>query len=370
MNLTVVSSLDALCRQQACEALAAIYPAAAVIVLDLLENGTVIRRTLGPAGAVERHETVLEHNCLGCTVRLDLVPAVEQLLARGEQHIIVGLPSGVEAGTAISALRGALGLDCGVSSAIFACAPDSVEDPIWDHHTLFESGFTPVPVDERTPGEFLIGELSFCDTVLAADPDLVPVAPEARARGLQLLRELAPHADIAEEAAGIRAGRHDYAQAVGRTLPGTVSVPADPSTAPFTTVIQRIRRPLHPERFRHALAAMAAGCCWLRGQLWIATAPDCRIAVHGIGPRIWLENTGPWPGGEPSLPSAGPLEHFGPSPGWHSSFGGRGTWLAATGDDLDAEEIGRLLASCQLTDAELAAGTGSLSDPFDLARQH
>jgi G3E family GTPase len=366
MHLTVVSSLDALCRQQACQALAAAHPGAVIVLHDLLENGRVIRRIFGRSGPLEREETLLEHGCLSCTVRLDVVPTVERLLALGEYHIIVGLPPAVPSSTAIQALKRGLAHEFAVDTAVLACAPDAVEDHIWDHHTLFESGFTPVPDDERTPGEFLIGELQFNDTILWAYPELFPVDPEGRARGLQLLRELAPHADITQDAGSIRGGRHDHAEAAGRTLPGTVRTPAGPPAAPFTTVIQRVQRPLHPERFRHALATLAQGCCWLRGRLWVAAAPGCRIAVQGIGPRVWLENTGPWLADQGATPA-----DRGTDPDarldWHPEFGDRGTVLAATGGDIDPEEIARLLTGCELTDAEMEAGFAGLNDPFGLA---
>jgi G3E family GTPase len=365
MHLTVVSSLDALCRQQACQALAAAHPGAVIVLHDLLENGRVIRRVFGRSGPLEREETLLEHGCLSCTVRLDVIPTVERLLALGEDHIIVGLPPAVPSSTAIQALKRGLAHEFSVDAAVLACAPDAVEDHIWDHHTLFESGFTPVPDDERTPGEFLIGELQFNDTILWADPELVPVDPEGRARGLQLLRELAPHADITQDAGSIHGGRHDHAEAAGRTVPGTVRIPAGPPASPFTTVIQRVQRPLHPERFRHALATLAQGCCWLRGRLWVAAAPGCRIAVQGIGPRIWLENTGPWLADQGAT-SADRTTDPDARLDWHPEFGDRGTVLAATGEDIDPEEIARLLTSCELTDAEMEAGFVGLNDPFGL----
>ena len=366
MHLTVVSSLDVLCRQQACEALAAAHPAAVAVLHDLLEDGVVIRRIFGRPGPVEREETRLEHGCLSCTVRLDVVPTVERLLALGEDHIIIGLPPAVPASTAVSALKRGLAHRFTIDSVVLACAPDALEDHIWDHHTLFESGFTPVPDDQRTPGEFLIGELAFSDTVLLADPDLVPVDPHGRARGVQLLGELAPHADFAENACDIRPGRHDYVEAMDRSVPGTVRVPARPSTSPFSTVTRRVQRPLHPERFRHALATLAQGCCWLRGRLWIAAAPECRIAVQGIGPRVWLENTGPWlPGQAPHSPSDR-TNDADARLDCHADVGDRGTVLAVTGEDLDAAEIARLLADCELTDAEMAAGFAGLADPFGL----
>lgn len=363
MQLTVISSLDALCRQQACHEAAEANPGAVVVLHDLLENGVVIRRIAGHSGLVERSETQLEHGCLSCTVRLDLVPAIERLLDRGEAEVIVGLPPAVSAEAAIGALRRGLSRPVTIGSAVLACAADTLEDHIWDRHTLFESGFTPVPEDQRTAGEFLIGELAFTDTVLLADVDLFPADPALRVRGTQLVRELAPHADVVDHAAHIRPGRHDYQDALGRTVPGTVRIPASSSASPFTTVAHRARRPLHPERFRDALTTLAEGCCWLRGRLWIAAAPKCRIAIQGIGPRVWLENTGPWLADQDAGAVPDPLNHVDAHLDWHAEHGDRGSVLAATGEGIDPAEIARLLSACELTDAEMEAG---LADPFRL----
>lgn len=364
MNVTVVSSLDAFCRQQACAALAADSPGALVVFHDLLEDGLVIRRVFREGRRLEREESLLEHGCLSCTVRLDVVPTVSRLLEQGS-HIILGLPPAVASVTAVHALLKGLGASVTIDSAVLACAPGAVEDQIWDHHTLFESGFTPVPDDDRTPGEFLIGELAFSDTVLLADPALVPVDPAIRDRGVQLVKELAPHAEVTADDGDIRPGRHNLAEATARTVPGSVRIPAE-SCPPFSTVVQRIRRPLHPERFRHALAAMAEGCCWLRGRLWVASAPGCRIAIQGVGPRVWLENTGPWQADGASRPFMSPVAGPDPVLDWHPEFGDRGTVLAVTGDDVDAAGIAALLAACELSAAEMASSAASFPDPFSL----
>jgi G3E family GTPase len=364
MHVTVVSSLDVFSRQKACAALAADSPGAIVVFHDLLEDGLVIRRTFQEGRRLEREESTLEHGCLSCTVRLDVVPTVKRLLKAGSR-LILGLPPAVAASTAVHALLRGLGGALTIDSVVLACAPDTVEDQIWDHHTLFESGFTPVPEGDRTPGEFLIGEFSFSDTVLLADPALVPVEPAERARGVQLIKELAPHATVAESAGDVRPGRHNLTEAAARTVPGSVRIPAG-SSPPFTTVVQRIERPLHPERFQRALAALAEGSCWLRGRLWVASAPDCRIAVQGIGPRVWLENTGPWQADRKALRTMSPINDRDAFPDWHPEFGDRGTVLAVTGDDVDATEIGALLEACELTEAEMASGAASFHDPFDL----
>ncbi|MFJ6281430.1 GTP-binding protein [Pseudarthrobacter oxydans] len=382
MELIVVTSLDALCRQQACEDLAAARPGSIVVLHDLLENGTVVRRTFTGAGEIERGESFLEHGCLSCAVRLDLVPGIERLIqdspGKGTPGpIIIGLAPATPAHAAITALNEKLADRATVSSVILALAPDALEDHIWDAHTLYESGFTPMVEDERTPGECLIGELAFADTVLVTEPEIVPPDPEGRERGLHLVRQLAPHADLAASAKEVRPGRHHYLGSLARTAPGTVpsdKVPSDkvPSgtvhgtdaertggagtrdASPFTTVVQRVERPLHPGRFRQALATLAEGCCVVRGHLWIASAPECRIAIHCVGPRIWLENTGAWD----DVPATRvPAGNGMPAPA--------GTVITATGEDLDAAEFGHLLTSCQLTDEELASGK-NLHDPFGL----
>ena len=357
MNLIVVSSLDALCRQQACEDLAAARPGSLVVLHDLLESGIVIRRVFSGRTLLEREETMLEHGCLSCAVRLDLVPSIERLIKNAVGPIIIGLPPAVPASAAVSALRRALSRPAVVDSVVLACSPDALEDHIWEAHTLFESGFTPQPEDERTPGEFLLGELAFADTVLLAEPDIVPPDPLGRERGLHLIRELAPHAEVAPDAAAVHGGLHRYTEALARTAPGNAFAPIPSpgiSGSPFATLFHRVERPLHPGRFRRVLATLAEGCCVLRGQLWMASAPACRIAIQGIGPRVWLENLGPWP--EDSPASSVQLADHGPA----------ATIIAATGESLDAAEFERLLASCQLTDEELAAGGDGLHDPFGL----
>ena len=100
-------------------------------------------------------------------------------------------------------------------------------------------------------------------------------------------------------------GEHDDGQARTRSLPGMVLAPVRPSasfsaaaseasTEPFRTVEHRVERPLHPDRFRTALGAIARGCCFVRGTVWIAGMPDTRVAVQGVGPRVALANGGAW----------------------------------------------------------------------------
>ncbi len=369
MRLTVISSLDALCRQQACDMLAAAYPEAVLMLHDLLEDGLLVCRTVRPGVPPRRGETRLEHPCPSCAIRLDIVPAVQHARDAGVEHLILGLPPALPAAAVVGALRSGARRSLVLHAVVLACSPSAVEDQVWDRHTLFESGYLALPDDERTPGEFLMEELASIDTVLLADPDVVSADPPASARGLQLLRELAPHARITDRAPEVDILQQDVTAPPSRADPYESSAGAA-SASPFTTIIHQVHRPLHPERFHHALRSLAQGCCRLRGQLWMAPAPECRILLRGAGPRIWLENVGPWPAylGAPSGVSA--AKDTNASVRAVADAGHPSTVISATGEDLDAVEITRLLTDCQLTDAEMKSGLTALADPFGLHTTH
>lgn len=365
MLLTVISSLDVFCRQQACERVAAAHPGAAVVLHDLHEDGTVLRRLFRDGLLAEREETPLEHGCLSCALRLEVVPTVRRLVDEDHSHVILGLPPGAAAAAVLDDLTGSCaGLF--VNSTVMACDPGAIEDQIWDGHTLFESGYTPAHRDERTPGEFLIGELLYSDTVLLVTPELVAVDDAVRDRGVRLARELAPHAQIAEITDSFRLGRHDRTESSARSSPGSVQIPAA-SAAPFNTVLIKSRRPLHPERFRHALPRLAEANCWLRGRLWVASAPQCRISIRGVGPRVWLESTGTWAADRELHPASHHLGSADAMLDWDAAVGDRGTVLAITGDGVSESEAAELLAGCELTSSEMQAGAASLHDPFELS---
>ncbi|EMY35118.1 GTPase, G3E family protein [Arthrobacter crystallopoietes BAB-32] len=339
------------------------------VLHDLLENGSVLRRIYRGRQEVERVETPLEHGCLSCTVRLDVVPTVHRLLQDGAAELVVSLPPSVPADLVVEQFRHSADPAPHIDSIITACSPAGLEDQLWDTHTLFESGYTPTPGDDRTPGEFLIGELAYCDTVHCSDLVLAPAAPDAHSRGTRLVREIAPHAAVVVPGKTGPLAGFDLREARARSRAGSVRIPAASSNAPFRTAVLRAARPLHPGRFRLALGELAAGNCWLRGRVWLASAPTARIALRGYGPRVILEDTGPWVADAPNPARAA-------DPGsdaaldWHAEHGDRGTVLAVTGDSVDEAVAAGLLAGCELTAADLAAGVGHLPDPFGLSAAH
>ena len=318
-------------------------------------------------------ETVLEHGCLSCTVKLDVVPTVERLAGLGYQHAVLALPPGVSVEMAVAELGHGLGAAVVIDNAVLAIDPAELEDHIWDKHTLYESGFTAIPDDNRTSGEFLIGELAHADTVLAHPGVGAALAAGDREQGepwrqgTELLAQLAPHAAVVGPSGTFRPGCYDGSEALARTRRGSVRVPLESESGCFLTVLHKVERPLHPGRFRAALPQLAAGSHWMRGRLWIASAARTRIAVQGVGPRVWLESTGQWIADQEAPVPAG-MSDVDAALDWHPRFGDRGTVLAVTGrgEDVDAAEIRELLDGCALSEEEMLRDFRELEDPFEL----
>ncbi|ABY23416.1 nitrile hydratase subunit beta [Renibacterium salmoninarum ATCC 33209] len=349
MHLSLLASLDLHCRQRGAELLSGTHPGSVVVVHDLLDGATVLRRIYRDGELNERASSQLEHGCLSCTVRLEILPTVRRLIRENVPHVVLALPPGVELDMVIEALYAGVEEEFSIDNAVLVVDPAELEDQLWDRRSLSEIGMTSYPKDRRTSDEFVVGTVAQADTVLAAASlanSLSEPGHLNRALGFELLRELAPHANVARRTAQVRPGCFDLSEAMARQTPGEVRVASGADDGVFRTIRHELSRPLHPERLRSALPELAAGSCWIRGRLWLASVPGQRIAMRGIGPRLWLENTGEWLSG---------LEQ-------------PGTVVALTGraNELIESEIHELLNDAQLSAAEAHQSAEYFSDPFGL----
>lgn len=301
MNLIALSALDTSSRDTGLEHLRRHHPDAICLCYDFVDGNRLMRHVLGSA-APERAEAVLEHPCIGCATKFEILPTIKRLAPRGaESAMILGLPATWHSDTVLQLLGEQLEpLDIQISSIALALDPAELENQMWDRHTLWESGFNAMEHDARTPGEFFFSELMQADTLIPVEgleaQLLEDAAGPRRAggtsyeTGLDLARQLAPHAQICLHEAEL--GSFHPAAARQRTSAGHLpQAPADASNAPIRLLAER---PLHPERFRQTLPSLAKSCTCIRGILWVASALSERVAIGGAGPRIWMENTGAW----------------------------------------------------------------------------
>ncbi|AJT41648.1 GTP-binding protein [Psychromicrobium lacuslunae] len=349
MHLSLLASLDPQCRQFAAELLSGTHLDSVVVVHDLIQEATVLRRIYRGGKLTERSSSELEHGCLSCTVRLDVVPTVRRLIHEGVPHAVLALPPGVEPDLVMEALYAQLDEEFSIDNAVLALDPAELEDQLWDRRELSELGITGSPRDQRTSGEFMVAALAQADTVLTSSSlsrSLSQFADPNQPVGLELLSELAPHATLASSADELRPGCFDAHEVMRRQSPGEVRVASRRGGGAFRTVRVELQRPLHPDRFRLALPTLAAGSCWLRGRIWMASAPAQRIAMQGIGPRLWLESTGDWLAGGEQPASV----------------------LALTGRaaEIVESEVQGLLEKAQLSPAESRRKAEYFNDPFGL----
>ena len=363
MTLILVSSLETHIRDKALDALVASKPDAMVVRHDLLEGERVLRRVSRGTTTMERSEMTLEHGCLTCTVRLDVMPTVIRILGSLPGDVIVGLPPSVSAAMVLEMLEPVLAArGTTVDSVCLALDPAALEDQMWDSRTLWQAGLSSVKDDDRTAGEFLIKEIAFADTTLMLEGLFAHLfeaqAPGCQAdgslfqRGAQLLREVGPHLAVVHPDEEIAFTGHDADDARRRSKPGSVNTRGTGTSGrsgnaaaedrPFTTIELTAERPLHPVRLREALGWLVEGCVWLRGTLWIGNSPENRLVLGGAGAFVWLESQGAW--------------------GTQTAR----THIALTSDSNDALALSALLHSCELTDAEIL-GSPDFEDALRLA---
>lgn len=336
MNLIVLSALDTSSRDTGLEHLRRHHRDAIFLRYDFVDGNRLVRHVFGSATA-ERAEAVLEHPCIGCATKFEILPTIRRLAPQdSETTMVLGLPSTWHSASVLQMLETQLEpLDLQISSIALALDPAELENQMWDRHTLWESGFNAMEHDARTAGEFFFTELMQADTLIPVEgleaQLLEDAAGPRRAGGIRyeaglgLARQMAPHAQICVHEGEL--GSFHPAAARQRTSAGHLPrTPLDASSAPIRL---HAERPLHPERFRQALPSLAESCTCIRGVLWVASALSERVAIGGAGPRIWMENTG----------------------AWHSHIAV--SELLLYGSEHEASQIETVFEQCQVTEEEL-----------------
>lgn len=286
-----------------------------------------------------------------------------ELLGPTDEVVLV-LPEGMDAAVGVAGLEAADRLEM-LHSVAVAVDPGSIEDALWRRGSLSEHGTAVCELDLRTEGDFLVTNLLWADTVALVSSS----PPPSIGRPIALLSHINPVARIMHLACSRFAwAGFDIREAQARTRPGALALPTElESRDGIVTVLCTATRALHPSRLAERLPEITAGVVFSRGTMWLASAPDRRLAWWGVGPEAGFEDGGAWLEGARPPGSDVPTEQ---ALQWWPGRGDRGTTLAFTGADLDAAELAFLLAECVLDEREqeaLDSGALSLPDPFGLA---
>ncbi len=309
-------------------------PRAVVVRHHIDPAAATLTRTVSDSGGVIEEEVVdLDHLCVGCALREDILPTIERLAAqRRWESIIVHLPLSAEARHLCRMIADSRRLRRAVKVAtvIAALRGSSLTEDLLGGAGLTDIGAESVPDDDRGVGEVLAGQLEYADALICVDG--------ADQTASELLAALArPGAGIhtglfGPSAAELLTTGHDTA----RSEAWTATVRREP-LAPLTgrQVWQLdlvAERPFHPERFMAEIEAMGSGRHRSRGCFWLASRPHEVCAWEGSGGHLTIGVVDSWDDESPF------------------------TRLVITGD-WSSEQVNQLAVRfhrCLLTDAELA----------------
>ncbi len=327
MPISVISSLSFWARNAAIEqflsARSEVGEQPLLLTIDLLdsqEDGELSLRITRQAPASTASSTISwEGNCASCATLALLSDYFDHSLE--EREIIVVLPVGVSLKTCISAAEQA---QVPVKNALLALDPSTLEDDLWDSGMMSSRVSSGGCDDERTPGEFLVGEVGWADTAVLAEIPLTHSTAAERERAEELLEHIGPHLALLRGEA-TSCGCFERQLAFQRSQAGYLPTEPLADGKNFRTVVLTSQKPISQEKLAEALPRMVEGACRVRGTVQLEEFPGEEIAVEGIGPAVWLASQG-----ETKRPLT--------------------TTIAITGDDLDPQELQELFDSCQTTD--------------------
>jgi G3E family GTPase len=359
-------------------------PGTAVLHHDLSEvaHGVVRRRSRTDVSDVT---TVLElaHGCVSCTLREDVLPALRALGRRPDvAGIVLHLDPAVEPEQVCWALLHVVvddGVDRGpvtdtvdLAGVVSVLDAGSWLDDASREDEVAERGLAPLPDDERTIAQLVVGQAESADVLVLAGP----AEPWLRTRTDAVLARLAPLAPrlavdeldrrvlLEELPDGARRGRPDHPHAA--LLRGQPPLDADGDVRLVTFTA---RRPFHPERLHGALDVLLHGVVRTRGRIWLATRPDACLWLESAGGGLQVGHVGDWlaADGDEAWELADPERRTAAALRWHPRWGDRVQELAVLVDGGDPDEIDTALRGALLTDLELAAGESvwrGFDDPF------
>lgn len=368
-------------------ALAAADPTMLVVSHDVsrLESGLVRRLVTTATDTIEDATVQLDHGCLACTVRDDVLPTLARLAERHpDRDIALVIPSTLEP-SALAAACAYCHIDgrpvtelVRLDSVVAVIDAATFLDDLRSDDDLSHRGLAAADNDLRTVADVAARQVEYADTVLITGDD----GDFETTRLAVLVRRLAPWAVHVTDTANLRDTRRfdaDTPEVFARGLEGYPIGVHDPNPdCGVSSLVFTSRRPFHPGRLHALLGTIADHTLRGRGHLWLASQPDHAVAWESAGGGLSMGSLGRWLA---SLPDEGwdeisPRRRVTADLEWDPYYGDRGVKLDFVGIDFDAVDLQRALQTCLLTDAELSTGeetwrtwhdpfAGCLDDPTD-----
>jgi len=281
-------------------------------------------------GVIERVEIDVEHACVSCAIREDIVPTLERLGADGRwETIIAQLPVTAEATQVCRVIGWAPqhAPHIRVAASVVALSVEHLLDDLLGDDLVNERDLPVRADDNRGVAEVACAMVEYADLVAVGD---VLGAAEA-----EVLRALArPEVPVVESFGDVdprrlATGVHQHRRS--ETWVAEVRRYALPERNLREAWVLDLEseRPFHPERLHAAISTLGGGPRRSRGCFWLPTRPDQLCVWDGAGGQLSVGTTQAWGHREPL------------------------TRITIVGVDDDREELERAFGSCLLTDDEM-----------------
>ncbi|MFI0447747.1 CobW family GTP-binding protein [Actinomadura sp. 6N118] len=362
--VVVVAGLHAEVRAEAVRRLLAATPYSLAVHHDLrgIGHGQVERVVLDAWGVRERADVRLAHGCVSCTIREDVLPAIERLASEARLLVIETWGS-VEPRAVAEQIAKVPGVH--LTGVLTAADPAGVLNDLGGGERLRDRALTASEEDERYVAEVLVRQIEYASTLIlgAGEPEDVLLAQTV----LEHLGAGTPVTPLDELTAPH--GALDAATLAARVDPESLRLPVDQDSDGVATMIWRRPRPLHPVRLYEAIDDLATCAVRSRGRLWLANRPDVLLGWDCVSGLLAIEDRGRWLAARSSRAwsKATPARRAAAALDWQPKTGDRTQLLAFTGPELDRPAMTHLLDRCLLTEAEMRAGSdawAAYADPF------
>ncbi len=260
----------------------------------------LVRSVSDVSGLLERVEIDVEHACVSCAIREDIVPTLERLAASGRWNAIIAqLPVSAEAIQVCRAISYAPDRvpHIRIAATIAALDAETLCDDLLGSDLVMERDLPTGADDDRGIAEIACPMVEYADVVTTMG------APDAEADAL--LRTLArPDARIVASAGDLDtnlliAGIHRHQRNESWVLPVRRGTLPDPNPHPAWMLDFSSPLPMHPHRLHATIEKLGGGPRRSRGCFWLPSRPSQICGWDGAGGQLSIGPAGAWGMGTP-----------------------------------------------------------------------
>lgn len=311
----------------------------------------------------------LEHGCVSCTVRNDLLLLLRRLHRRADvDRIVVHLAPTLEPEPicwAINHVRTRLGpgyidgpavRDVEIAGVITCLDPST-----WLCDALSDEELD----DGRTVAQVAVGQTEFADVIVAPRVDRTTVAALRRLAPRAWIVQLPHHVEqaLANLDSDARRGRSDDPH-----VPLLAGEPPLGFDGDIGIVEFGADRPFHPERLHDALDILLTGVLRARGRIWLANQPNTVMYLESAGGGLRVSSGGKWLAAmtDSEIAYVEPERRVLASLAWDDRHGDRRTSMTVLVCGAERTEIEEALQAALLTDDEFTrpGSWAHYADPF------